>query len=152
MKDLVNQVSVVNALTSATVHAATQNGTAVNTSGFEAVAFAVFVGAPGDTLSGTNKYEIDVQESQDGTNFTAAADINVQYAVGTANGAANNGAGALLTSGTVAQVIQIGYLGIAPFVRVSVTGSGTLTTGTSFSAVAVLGHARHQPSQLVQTP
>lgn len=150
MQDITNLLLAQNAFTAANIKATTAGAT-VSTLGFEALKFDILVGVLGDTLSGSNSYEFDIQESQDGSTWTAASDSSVQYAVGTANGAANTGAGALLASGAAnaaAQIASVGYLGNAPNVRLNVVVKGTMTNGTTISALAQLGHARHQPASM----
>lgn len=156
MRDLYNLLAPVRALTPATIQNTTA-GANISTAGYDGVLFSVDVSNFGDAMGGGKSFEFDVQESYDnGTTWVAAADQSVEYAVGTANGAANTGAGALLNSGaagTGAQVLKIGYVGNAPNVRLDVlVAGGPLATGTEMSAQAILGFPRHAPAGVAQLP
>ena len=144
MKDLINNVTVVPALTAALIQTTT-NGLTVNTTEYESVLFAVEVDIAGDTLAASTKFfEFSIQESADGsTNWAQTAAQNVQYAP---TGAASTGSFAILNASNAAAVVLVGgYLGTTRYVRMVITVTGTMTNGTTMGAVAVLGNARHKP-------
>jgi hypothetical protein len=142
MKDLVNRVHNLRAFAATVVQASAQ-GPAVPVQFAESAMFAIDLGTLGDTLSAAKSYEFRVQESQDGA--TGWADVTnpnyVQYGP------------LVLASGTAAdpaQTLKLGYLGYAPFIRLSIVVTGTMTTGTTIAAQAVLGNYRHQPAGVSQ--
>lgn len=137
MKDLYNVIQNYRAFAPAVVTASAQ-GPSVSIQFAEAAVFAIDIGTLGDTLSGSKSYEFRIQESQDGTTFADVTNTAyVQYSP------------VFLNTGTAAdpaQSIKVGYLGYAPFVRLSVLVTGTMTTGTSISAQLIACHFRHQPA------
>lgn len=146
MKDLKNKLNVVPALNPATVKTSV-NGPTIDTFDYEAVVIAIDLGPTGDTLSGAANFEFDLQVSNDGTTWTPATDAFTLYALGTANGAQNTGAMALVNASSAnPQVVTAGYIGNERYLRVSVVVTGTMANGTPMSAVAILGCGRHKPA------
>jgi hypothetical protein len=101
------------------------------------------IGAIGDTMTGTNKLECEVQESDDNSTFTAVADADLTKTVtGT-----NTGTAASFTSGTTGQnsVFMTGYKGSKRYIRGVANFSGTISTGTVVGVMGVTGMNRNQP-------
>ena len=122
---------------------ASATSASVDCQNFDSVAFAVNVGATGDTLSGTNRVELQVQESDDNATFTAVADADLLKAV--TGGQATGTFGVLNAAGTVNQVYETGYRGNKRYVRVALANFGTTSVGTNMDVVAVLGRPRMAP-------
>lgn len=142
MKDLKNILNPVVALAPANLKNTTASST-VDTFGYEGVLFEITLGPTGDTLSGAQAFEFDVQDSPDGTTWSAVAS---QFLLYPAAGAANANAIAFVSaSDASAQVLTGGYIGIQRYVRVNVVVTGTMTDGTTIGINAVLGFARHLP-------
>ena len=99
------------------------------------VAVAVSVGATGDTLNGTNRMELQVQESDDNSTFTAVADADLVKAVpGQAAGTfglVNN------TTTAVNTIYKTAYIGKRRYVRVAVVNYGTTGSGTTYGVTAI---------------
>ena len=115
----------------------------VDTQNFDSVAFAVNVGATGDTLSGTNRVELQVQDSDDNTTFTAVSDADLLKAV--TGGQASGTFGVLNAGGSVNQVYETGYRGNKRYARVALANFGTTSVGTNMDVLAVLGRPRMAP-------
>lgn len=129
-KDLYNKVTAEVSLAPAT-RTADADGTSVdraqNGDSFQS---ALVVVATGTITDGT--HTIEVQESDDDATFTAVADDDLQ------------GTEPEIGSDDDNTVFEIGYIGTARFLRVSVTAAGT-TSGGDYTAVVVLGDPRVAP-------
>jgi hypothetical protein len=103
-------------------------GETIDLQGFDSVMFAVHVGESGDTLSGSVKFDIAIEESDDGQSFTAMDAFLV-----------------LDAEAKEEQVHLVGYSGTARYLRLDVDATGSHTNGTPMSAVAIKGHAHQSP-------
>ena len=125
------------------VRTASANSASVDTQNYDAVALLVSVGATGDTLNGTNRVELQVQESDDNSAFTAVADADLLKAV------AGQAAGTfgVVNNGTTAinKVYATGYRGNKRYVRVALANFGTTSSGTGMDVLALGGRARNLP-------
>ncbi|MFZ3035379.1 MAG: hypothetical protein WA138_15365 [Parvibaculum sp.] len=142
MKDLHHNIQTVQTLDPA-VTTANRAGAPVDRRGFESVEHIVLFGASGDTLSGTLKFDVKLEASEDGSNWatvTEADDIN---------GGPISAAGIFATvdSTSLDQTdYRIGYVGNARYSRVSLALTGTHANGTPVSAIAILGAANVKPT------
>lgn len=125
------------------VRTAAANSASFDVQNYDAVALLVNVGATGDTLSGTNRVELQVQESDDNSTFTAVADADLLKIV--TGGQATGTFGILNAAGTVNQVYLTGYRGNKRYVRVALANFGTTSVGTAMDVLAVGGRARNLP-------
>lgn len=108
----------------------------------ESAALLFHIGASADTLSGTNKIELEVQESDDNSTFTpvANADMNL-YAAAT-----NVGTGAVVISNaTASQSYLFGYKGSKRYIRGVLNFSGTHSTGTPIGVIGLRGGNHYLP-------
>lgn len=104
--------------------------TGLDTQNFDDTVIAFNIGAPGDTLSGSTKICMEVQESPDNVNWTACADSALTNVTDT--GAANTGTVAVLTAnGQGSQSYLTGYIGFQRYVRGVLNYIGTHTNGTA---------------------
>ena len=109
-------------------------------------AMLVFViGANGDTYSGTDKLELEVQEADtdvDGS-YTAVANADLtNYVTGT-----NVGTVKVLTANAdCSQSYLVGYRGNKRFIRGRFNFGGTHSTGTSVALLGLRGRNRIQPA------
>lgn len=92
---------------------------------------ALVVVTTGTITDGT--HTVEVQDSPNGTDWTAVADTYLQ------------GAEPAIAAADDDKVYEIGYLGSQRYLRVVVTAAGT-TTGGIVGAVVVLGNARRTPA------
>lgn len=114
------------------LHAATVTGSTVDllVQGDAARTAMVVINA-GVVTDGT--HTIAVQDSPDGTNWTAVADEFLQ------------GTEPAITSSNDVQIHEIGYTGHQRYLRVVSTVTGTPATGGLYSAAILLGYGRRLP-------
>lgn len=126
MRDIVNNISTVQALAPA-VLAATTTGAALDLNGFESAALVINTGA----IVGSGDFTAKLQESDTTTSgdFTDVATSALQ--------------GAFPASLAADSVVKVGYVGFKRYVRLVVTKN----SGTSIAAGALLvkGHAAQRP-------
>ena len=108
----------------------------------ESAALLFHIGASADTLSGTNKIELEVQESDDNSTFTAVANLDMNvYAAAT-----NTGTGAVVVSNaTASQSYLFGYKGNKRYIRGVFNFSGTHSTGTPVGIIGLRGGNHYLP-------
>lgn len=118
------------------------NCTGVDTLGFDSLLFLVNVGESGDTLSGSVKIELEVEESDDDSTYTDVADADLtNYVAGT-----NDGCFAVIDAAAEDDTRHIvGYKGSKRYARVVINVTGTHTNGTPMAASAIQGHASRTP-------
>ena len=122
---------------------ASANSASVDLQNYDSAAFAVNVGATGDTWSGTNRVELAVQESDDNSTWTAVADSDLLHAV---TGGQATGTFMILNANSQAgQVYETGYRGNKRYVRVALANYGTTSVGTPMDVLAILGRPRIAP-------
>ena len=127
------------------IRTASANSASFDLQNYNDVALVASVGATGDTLNGTNRVEISVQESSDNATFTQVADSDLVHVV-TAGSAQATGTFAILNSaGSVGQVYETGYRGNLRYIRVALVNYGTTTSGTSIDVLALGGRPRTSP-------
>jgi len=146
MRDLANNIKVLQALIAAVVTASV-NGADIDLQGFNSAALALNVGAEGDTLSGSVKFDFVLQEAPDDGTGSPGTYVNVtdnnKVTYGTVDA---NGIFATVDDNAEAPAVhRIGYIGIERFIRVVVTATGTHTNGTPIGVVAVLGDPDLKP-------
>ena len=128
--DIKNSISVVSSLAPASRTAAV-DGTGVDLAGFDAACIVIDAGASGGT---TPSFTFEVQDSPDNSTYTAVA---AEFLDGTEP---------VVTTDTDNAVYEIGYRGIARYVRVTIEAA----TGTSptlvCAASVVRGKARKYPA------
>lgn len=124
MRDLSHNIGVVQAFPPA-VYAATTAGAVVDLLGFNSAALVINTGA----IAGSGLYVVSLDESSNGTDFTAVAAGDMQ--------------GTLPASLPADSVVKVGYVGTRRFVKATITK----TSGTSIAASAVIlkGNAASKP-------
>lgn len=115
---------------------------ALDLAGFTDANIAVLVGESGDTLSGSVKIELELQESDDDSTYTAVADADITNAVtGT-----NVGTFAVIDDGAEDDATyQTKYLGDKQYLKVVANLTGTHTNGTPLGAVAFKSGENYLP-------
>jgi hypothetical protein len=147
MKDIHNLMSAVTSLKAAN-RTADANGTGVDLQGYEGAEVIANVGLSGDTLSGTVKIALELEESDDDSTYTDVADADMLGETG-----AGSGEFALIDDPAEDELTyKVGYIGAKRYIRVVWNITGTHTVGTPGSASIVRMHARHQPAGATQTP
>ncbi|MGK9199017.1 hypothetical protein [Sinorhizobium meliloti] len=131
-KDLHNNIGVAVALNNGSIASnTTTNGVIIDTAGFESIEFVVQSGTITDGTYTPGITAGDASDLSDGATV-AAPDL-----LGT-----NAGAQFVAADDNVAK--KIGYKGGKRYVRLHVLSTG-VTTGGTFSAVAIKGNARSAP-------
>ena len=125
------------------VRTASANSSSIDLTNYDALALLVNVGATGDTLSGTNRVELQVQESDDNTTFTAAPDASLLKVA--AGGQATGTFAVLNANSQAGQLYLTGYRGSKRYVRVALANFGTTSVGTAMDVIAVGGRPRNLP-------
>ena len=133
LDDLVDVSQVVDA---ATITSDT-NGASVDLLGYEGVMFLACVGESGDTLSGSVKIELEVEESDDDSTFDDAEDADLTSSVS----GTNNGTFAVIDAAAEDDAVYTtSYRGDNTkkrYVRPVINLTGTHTNGTPIGILAV---------------
>jgi hypothetical protein len=143
MKDLHHNIKPVTTLLPV-VTSTDKDGAAVDRQGFRSVEHIVHIGAPGDTFSGSVKFDFFIEESDNGTDWTgvtAADSILGQFTLGTN--------GLFLTvdgNAKCSKLYRIGYRGNKRYSRVTMDKTGTHTNGTPLSMSAIKGNPELAPT------
>lgn len=125
MRDLFSNIGAVQALGPA-VQAASANGAAIDTRGYNRIAFVVNTGA----IVSAGDFNVKLQESDvSGSGYTDVAAAQAQ----------TNAPATLAADSTY----RLGYLGYKRYVRLVLTKAGG--TSIAASAVAILGDPAHSP-------
>lgn len=140
MRDAYHNMKVAVALAAA-AYDDDATGATVDRLGFEAVTFALAIGAGGITFSATNKIEFKLEASDDASDWAAVAAGEVLGASVAAGGVVK----ALTAPHATADVSRVGYIGDRRYVRLSADFGGTHGAATPLSAIAVLGRAHERP-------
>lgn len=141
MKDLYSNIKVTQVLDPDTV-TSDKNCASVDMKNYDSVVFLANIGASGDSLSGSVKIELEVEESANDSDFTDVADADLIHSVdGT-----NDGCFGVIDSGTEDDAVYItGYKGAKRYVRVVVNMVGSHSSGTPISVTAVQSGAVIRP-------
>lgn len=124
------------------VYNSDQNCSSVDMQGYNSVEFLVLMGNSADTLNGTNKIELELEESSDDASFSDVADADIQDAVD----ATNDGSFGLIDAPAEdTTVFRVSYIGESRYVRPVINFSGTHATGTPIGVVAIQAHAEIEP-------
>lgn len=140
-KDLLNELEVTQVMDPAVV-TADVNCAGVDLQGYHSVMFTVNVGESGDTLSESVYIEAEVEESDDNSTFTDAADSDVLGAVDGTND------GCFMFVDAAAEddaVFKCQYVGTKRYARVVINVTGTHTNGTPISVTAIRGGKQVAP-------
>lgn len=109
-------------------------GAGVDLKGYETAIAIVNVGISADTLSGSLKHSISLQDSDDNSTF---ADVAAAFVEGSAQPVVIDDAA------EDPAVIVWGYKGSRRYLRTFDDTTGTHTNGTPYGSVIVRGRARH---------
>ena len=141
-KEVKNDFKVITCIVPA-VRNSDVNGTGVDTAQYNSLTFLAVVGDSADTLSGTNKIEIETEESDDNSSYTDVANADLEGYVA----ATNTGTFALIDAPTEDQTTFVaGYKGGKRYARPVLNFSGTHSTGTPIGVIGVLSNAKYPPA------
>lgn len=141
IKDFINRFKVDQVVDPVVITSDT-DGASVDRLGYNYVTFIALVGESGDTLSGSVKIELEVEDSADDSTFADAADADVQgYVAGT-----NDGCFAVVDAAAEDDAAFVcTYRGSDRYVRPVINVSGTHTNGTPIGIVAIRHGAANLP-------
>lgn len=114
--------------------------------GFEALMLVAILGASGDTLSGSVKVQLEMEESDDNSVWTKVANADMEVPDPTQLG--TDGLGIFQTIDDAAEdeaVYKAGYKGDKRYCRIVRNMIGTHTNGIPFAALYVAGEALAEP-------
>lgn len=141
IRDLLSQVTFQQIIDPDTLTADTTSA-AVDLVKFSDVAFAVLVGASGDTLSGSVKIALEIQASDDNSSYAAVPDSDLSNAVASVN----TGTFAVIDAATEDDAVYtVKYTGNMRYLKLVVNLIGTHTNGTPIGAIAIKSGARYIP-------
>lgn len=133
-----------------TVTTAAANGTGVDLQGYKSATLVAFIGAEGDTLSGSVYFEISLEHSDDNSTFTDVTQSDIT------NGTIASGGIWLKLDGTTGGdpdttglVTQVGYIGGKRYIRGVIEKTGTHSTGTPIGLMVVKGDALHSSDNAI---
>tara|TARA_A100001201_G_scaffold19154_1_gene21515 strand:- start:966 stop:1433 length:468 start_codon:yes stop_codon:yes gene_type:complete len=133
-----------------TVTTAAANGTGVDLQGYKSATLVAFIGAEGDTLSGSVYFEISLEHSDDNSTFTDVTQSDIT------NGTIASGGIWLKLDGTTGGdpdttglVTQVGYIGGKRYIRGVIAKTGTHSTGTPIGLMVIKGNALHSSDNAI---
>jgi len=115
------------------------DGSSVDMKGYDCCTFVALVGESGDTLATALYIELEVEESDDDSSFTDAADADVKgYVAGN-----NDGCFAYIDAADEDDTVyHCTYHGSSRYVRPVINVTGTHSSGTPIGIIAIR-HAKH---------
>lgn len=118
------------------------NSSALDLQNCDDTVLAFYLGDSADTLSGTNKIELEIEESDDNSVWTDVANADLtNYVTGT-----NPGTVAVIDAPAEDQTMIIaGYCGNKRYIRGVLNFSGTHSTGIPIGVFGLRGRNRAQP-------
>ena len=145
-RDLISGIKMVQAVGPAT-YSADVNGAWIDTLGYDSVAIAISVGAGGITFDPTNRLDIRIESSDDGSTSNGGV---AQGDIQSYQSSVTVGSNGIVKSFTAAHpnpdVTKVGYIGNSRYIRVVPDFSGTHGTGTPVSGMVILGRAHLAPT------
>ena len=135
-KDFLINNAIVAASVNAVVITADANGASVDLRGYDGCAFVALLGIEGDTLSGSVKLDLEMEDSADDSTFANCAVADVLDKAG----AVSTGAALWGTIDANAEIPNhfIGiYIGTARYVRPVVNVTGSHSNGTPIAILAI---------------
>ncbi|MCD6035234.1 MAG: hypothetical protein K0R63_975 [Rickettsiales bacterium] len=135
MKDLYHNLKITQ-LSKPAVATGNVTSDSIDMQGYQSLSVLFDVGQSGDTLSGSLKWTLTAEESDNDSDFTAvgASDLHNGVASVVIDEAAED-----------ETVVTFGYKGAKRYIRAVATKTGTHTNGTPIGIVAVQGHAGLAP-------
>lgn len=133
------------------VATATVLGKAIDLQGYHGALVTFAIGIYGDTASATVFVEAELQDSPDGTTYTAVADSLTQYPPGDAARVGSVATGGVFFqskttggAGDLSGVYSVGYIGINRYLKVNVRFTSA-TNGCPIAVIATAGFPDYAP-------
>ncbi len=149
-RDLHNNIKVVQ-LIDPIVGNNDSEGTPANgldTRGFDSAELIALIGQSGDTLSGSVKIDVKLEESDDDTTYTAVTDANDVLLAADGVAATPDANGIVATIDAAAEdetKVRVGYVGTKRYARLIFDFTGTHTNGIPLALLGILGHPHERP-------
>jgi hypothetical protein len=143
MKDMVTGIDAVAHLPYATIDADAAPAAGVDRDGYESVTFFIEYDDGGITFDATNKVEFVMEDSPDGSTWTA---VETKDVVGAETATITDGIVLTFDEARTADVFVVGYVGGAQYCRVRADFSGTHGTGTDIGILAMLSNPHIAPA------
>lgn len=145
MRDLHSHLSKTLMLTPIVGNNTTEGtpSTALDLRGYGSAELIALIGVSADTLSGSVKIDVVLEDSSDNTTFAPVTEAT--YALG----ATPDGSGIIATVDDAAEdavLVGVGYVGPQRYVRLRLVFTGTHTSGTPVAMVGLRGHAELSPA------
>jgi hypothetical protein len=139
MRDLYHNVLATQVLAPATA-TTTQTSSTIDMQGYNALSVVFDIGHSGDTLSGSLYWTLSLQDSPDGSTWTAVAspNTNASYDGGSATIVVN-------TTSSDRQAYSIGYIGNNRYIQGIATPTGAVSSGMPIGIVALRGTSGYRP-------
>lgn len=148
MKDLANDIKIVNVITPAVVGAADVQGADVDRLGYDSVTFVISVGAEGDTLSGSIYFDFILQHGDAASPTTPVAKADIVVPKDQSVVLSPDTTGIVLNLDDPAEapvLVKVGYKGGKRYLSLKADKTGTHTNGTPMTALAILGNPVQRP-------
>lgn len=141
LRDFINNLKV-DQVVDPVVISADADGASVDLLGYNKVTFLALIGESGDTLSGSVKVELEIEDSADDSSFSDAADADVEgFVAGT-----NDGCFAVIDAAAEDDaVFKATYHGPERYVRPVINITGTHTNGIPIGILAIRHGAENLP-------
>lgn len=141
-RDIYHSLKVSQLVDPATVTSDT-NSSELDLKGYDSAMLVFNVGESGDSLSGSIKIELEVEESDDNSTWTDVADADLTNVVS----GTNDGTVAVIDAAAEDDSVHIvGYKGTKRYVRGVINLTGTHSNGTPMSVSGVRAHAHQKPT------
>lgn len=148
MRSLLTSLKVVNMLHPIVGNNDTEGtpASSLDKLGYDSAVAITQVGVTGDTLSGSVKYTLIAEDSDDNVTFAPVTEASyLQLGSGTAAPDSNGIVATIDDNAEDDVILSVGYLGPKRYFRTRLDFTGTHTNGTPISMVGLLGNAQFAP-------
>lgn len=125
------------------------NSPTVDTQKWKSLVFGWYVGIGGITFTGTNRLDVVIQESADGSTWTEVVEEDLILPYGLTYGTAASGIvksyTAIKAAADTAYAL-VGYRGKARYARLRLEFGGTHSSPTPMAVIVIQGHPMHRPA------
>lgn len=133
----------VSQLLAPAVRTAAANSASLDVQNFDSALIGFSIGTPGDTLSGSTRFELQIQESADNSTFTAVADTDLTHVV---SGGVATGTVAIINANAMGGTVYFtGYHGNQRYIRGVIYEAGSMSIGTPIDVFGLAARPRLGP-------
>ncbi len=141
MKDLYSGLKITSLTVSAVNNSDLESDT-IDLQGYESLMLVVDMGNSADTLNGSNTIQLEVEDSPNDSDWTDCADADLHNYI---DGSNDGTFGVIDAAGEDSINFKTGYKGDKRYVRVVINFTGTHSTGTPISILAIQSNPRLAP-------